>query len=321
MIKDKIIYSNDYSHLKSTCFSCKNPQHRTLNCPYLSFGARINKDIIIQKKFFSQPQIRKNFNRKKRIFNAHALKDRKFLMKTAIISRFNKDLMGNFEDQQSINSSDNHYHDPYSDSNMKGKKLKIRKYSYELRKEGSESSLVCKKYKSLEDIIASPGICSSKEESYLNQRKITNEKILLNDGSLNELPSPQLRKPIIQNNNQKNKENLTLVDKRGKKQLFIETKAVKSYNIRSDVEEIENLDSAALCRLNSNISQIKEKNSALGITPALQKDVIQKKDLFMYNFDGIKEYETYFKERNASDIVKNLKTKKIGKMRKSYRLI
>lgn len=339
MIKDKIIYSNDYTHLKSHCYSCNNPKHRTLECPYLSFGSRINKEMIIQKKNYSQPQLRKRFTRKKRLFKVHSLKDRKLLMKTAIIVRFNKDLMVNFENHASQNRLDNNYERSKSSTNNLDKleqEYAIRKYSDEQKKESSENILVTKKYKSLEEINSSREIFCSDIEKLLKQKsgislkkqeKVYNEsKIFLNDGNSNELPSPQLRKPIISNPTQsidnKKKENLTIVDKRGKKQLFIETKNLRSHSIRSDVEEIEHKDSATLHRVNTNTSRVKQTNSVVGTTPTLLKDWLHTKELFMYNFESIKEYETYFKERNASNIVKNLKTKKCGiKMRKSYRLI
>ena len=159
MIKDEILFSNEYKYLSTTCPSCNKLDHRMAACPYLNYLSVANRDFLIHKLIYSKPQARAFFERKIGQVRLHALFDRKKIMKKVINIRFNKDLMGNYlELMASENNLENEKGSGLFSSNYLNSGNNLRKYSYDDKREGFEKFL--RKYKSLEEI---PSIENSKK--------------------------------------------------------------------------------------------------------------------------------------------------------------
>lgn len=62
MIKDKLIFSHDYSLINKKCFSCYQPTHMIENCPKLHYIP--NHEKIIKTLNYSKSQERKQFHRR-----------------------------------------------------------------------------------------------------------------------------------------------------------------------------------------------------------------------------------------------------------------
>lgn len=311
MIKDLITYSNDRKFLKSKCFSCDKPNHNLENCPLIDYQSRIDKPFVISKMNFSQPQVRKPFKRKNRYNKFQALENRKFLMKAAVLCRFNKNIMKIF--QSSLEENQEKIINQDKNDNLTYKSSPLRKLSLDLKKSDHIDSLVNKKYKSMEEI----------ELSSLKGRELDIPKereIYLNEQNFKTLKEKKrktaafgiinLEEESHKENPENSKINVSLGEKRGLRQLFVDTKqfslkkSLKS--MKSTIEE----NSPTLSKNSNYTSKIQFQSAKL-------KEKTKNKELFWYNFEVLKEYQGYFHYNNASNIIKSLKPKRKQKTKRT----
>ncbi len=349
MIKDAILFSNEYKYLSTACPSCNKFDHRMAACPYLNYLSIANRDFLIHKLIYSKPQTRNFFARKSQQIRLHALFDRKKIMKKVINIRFNKDVMGNYlELMASKNNLENEDSSGLFSSKNLNSRNNLRKYSYDDKSEGFKK--VLKKYKSLEEI---PHIEDSKklqlsfdspliphletskslktpQKSLVEQQKTQHDLIEKNSQSILELDHEKNKGLVINTwlcegrNSWKTLRN-NLQEKRQSKKLFIDTKKKNwFFSMSSSNEEVEK-ESEKNKRLVTMRSKTKEqskyskRNNSMANSPKLKDRVT--KDLFCFEFERMKEYTKYSKENNASCVVRESEKRRFNTKIKKFRNI
>ena len=74
MIRDSLLFYNDYELSNMNCYSCGKCSHLIKNCPYLVYCP--DRDLVIKREIYSQPQKRKTYARRnKKSLNSLIIKN------------------------------------------------------------------------------------------------------------------------------------------------------------------------------------------------------------------------------------------------------
>lgn len=98
MVRDSLIFYNDYELSNLCCYSCGKSNHLIKNCPYITFSP--DNDFIIKKETYSQPQTRKPcVRRNKKSLNSLIIKNNlEELIKMKIKAEKTEKIYNFFED-------------------------------------------------------------------------------------------------------------------------------------------------------------------------------------------------------------------------------
>ena len=333
MIKDRILFSQNFSDLSSNCHSCKKNDHRLTSCPIINPFNLKNRHFFIQKIIFSKPQKRKYFVRQpKNLKTDNALLDRKKFMKKALNVRFNKDLMA-FYLTKKIKNED--IHQNFS-NNYFQKQLKRNSSEKNINPISEGWEAICSKCRS--EVAFESNSNFLKAYSFLSDTVVfhTPNKIEesvntysdpIKNIEISEEPNKNLTKArmnhishLVQNNENKSPIHSIHSDNRGFQELAVE----KYKKTRISTEDLEE-DSAKM--LNFKVGKYLDKqcsNQTKIVSAKLREGSPKLKErnskaMFFKEFENMKEYRVYFPEMNASKIIRS--KKRISKMKKHSKLV
>lgn len=344
MIKDSIVFKNDYIKTYTKCFSCNKVSHRFAQCPYFKSHYEARRDIFLQKLIFSKPQLRAFHQRKSHIMSKHTLKDRKKVMKSVINIRFNKGLMKKYieilekskENQENNKNIENTEPDD-EENNPEESSVKLRRtLSLNDIKEKNDISMI-RSCKSEENIQLPPKIIPLEEypkQSNASLNSLANNSnnnlnvFTKNNTAISDIEFDK-KSSFVFNESEEEKAihsqntGRSIQEKRGIQKMFVATKKLltknenkppifvhsnsnKSYNCGVKFDRgLSNQKLTPLLREKENTNSFAKTNVPLK----------EKGDLFFFDFDQMKEFEHYCKETNSSAVVKDLHKKKANKIK------
>ena len=320
MIKDKILFSQNFSDLSSNCLSCKKNDHRLTSCPIINPFNLKNRHFFNQKLIFSKPQKRNYFTRKpKKVKNDNALLDRKKFMKRALSVRFNKDLMAIYRTKKIRNEEfyqnfPNNYFQNYLKRNSSEEKLSPISEGFEAIHSKCKSDValsmnynLVKAYSFLSDTVVFHNINKNEESvntysDYIKTVEISEEPSKnLTNARINHISH------LVQNNENK-----------GLQELVVEKykKRISSEDFEEESAKLLNFKGKSLDKQSSNQTKIVSAKLREGSPKLKEKN---SKAMFFKEFENMKEYRVYFAEMNASKIIRS--KKRISKTKKHSKLV
>ena len=282
-IKDKISLYRNYINSYTSCLSCKKTDHRINDCHFLFVYTNFKRSMILQKHIYSKTQIRTPFSRNSlRKLHFNSLLSHKEIKENAQIFTKNTELMELYQKQVSL------------------KNILVRKDSKSLHTlmtfdEDFEKNLESSsKYKENN---------SSDDEEEVEEKNKSNDKFQIQSKSENSLIKLEECNNIIDERKCSNNNKLSVCesaiqifyeDRRGSNNVDLIS---KSNSIRSP----KNVDKAKT--LKSNITKLSH------LDQNQKHETMETKDQFMCHFDLMKEFKFYYKEGNATKILRKLQGK------------
>jgi len=323
MIKDSILFSQNYKDLNAKCHSCNKFDHRMAFCPYITSLSTINRKSHIQKIIYSKPQSRVPFERKHHLL-FKALNDRKKIMKRVMNVRFNKDLMSFYTKFSKTPGKDLENEEDESHSMKGSRDLSLKNNNERIP---SPHEFENKKFKSLGEIplehsefkriysMADKALLSNdfdQKKSVQEHQKVYNKEIT--DKSFNDfefIDKNNLFKTILTSET-------SSVKKKAKKPTIQEKRGIKETLVVSlkEKEKVNTEEPESAFTLNSVVSSMKPKEN---VRNAHFDRGSGGKDLFFFEFERMKEFRLYFNNHNISHFLKELEKKKAGKSRRALK--
>lgn len=355
MVRDKILFSRVHLDLMTNCQFCNEKTHRIADCSNINPFSYIHRQLILNKLIYSKPQIRKPFfrNNRKEHCELKSLLGRKRIMKKAMTVRFNKDLMNIYssinaksdeitdEGEKKDTLPDHYGLDPFK---MNGE-IKETFQSIEHIRARSQTAIAPER-----DFFPIRFLSEKKiKTDYGNLEKKKTEITSLNiinpnmvDFLTKTVTIPEEKKefgtiaqtpPKIQSKtfsfttansmmmkSKENRENAfkTVVSGRKNfKALVIQT----TQRAKNEQKGINNINKSVVEKDSPKILKEIENNhlqtmQTISATPKLREKEIKTKELFLGDFESMKEYSNYFNEMNVTSILKEYSKKRPTKSKK-----
>ena len=356
MVRDKILFSRVHHDLMTNCQFCNEKNHRIADCSNINPFSYIHRQLILKNLIYSKPQIRKPFirNNRKEHCELKSLLGRKRIMKKAMTVRFNKDLMNIYssinaksdeitdEGEKKSTLPDHYDHYDFEPSKMNGE-IKETLQSIEHIRTRSQTVIVSEKkyfpirffsqtkiksgYSSLEKRkteITSLNIINPNKVDFFN-KTVTIPEERKEFGTIVKTP-PKIQSKtfsfttansMMMMKSKENKENAfktALSGKKNFKALVIQTtQRVKDAQTGINKRIVDKDSPKIMKEIEDNHLQTMQTISA---TPKLREREIKTKELFLGDFETMKEYSNYFSEMNVTTILKEYGKKRPTKSKK-----
>ena len=323
----------------TNCQFCNQKNHRIADCSNINPFSYIHRQLILNKLIYSKPQIRKPIirNNRKEHCELKSLLGRKKIMKKAMTMRFNKDLMNiyssiNAKSEEITNEGEkkNTLPDHYDFEPKMNGEIKETLQSLEHIRARSQTVIVSERdffpirffsekkikydYGNLEKRkteITSLNIINPNKVDFLN-KTVTIPEERKEFGSIVKTPPKIQSKTFsfttansILMKSKENKENglkSALSGKKNFKALVIQTtQRVKNAQESINSSVVDKDSPKIMKEIENNNLQIMQTVSA---TPKLREKEIKTKELFLGDFETMKEYSNYFSEMNVTSILK-----------------